>query len=280
MEQNIDYLFIWDQIPGKDNQKLKTFLKDTLNINWAEHAKLSKSEDGNKICISNENQSVEIIRDNKDHLIIKFGDDRVYQLQVKEENGTVQIYNKDISPARESSGKSPVGKFTIIAFIGYFIVISFVLIAGLILLLSAEVSDNRATISLFKNYSILLETRLLAIVAFAGALGSLVHATRSFFKFVGNRKLVWSWLAMYILLPFIGANLGLVFYLVIRGGFFSPDATPQQTSPFGFAALAALVGLFSEQAVCRLKKVAETVFCKPKKERDRLNSGNDKQDEQ
>ncbi len=86
---------------------------------------------------------------------------------------------------------------------------------------------------------------------------------------------------MYILLLFIRSNLGLVFfYLVIRGGFFSPDATPQQTSPFGFAALVALVGLFSEQAVCKLKKVAEIVFCNPENDKDRLDPGNDKQDKQ
>lgn len=64
--QNIDHLFTWDQIPDKDNQEHITFLKDMLNINWAENAKLSKSEDGNKICITNENQSIEIIRDNKE----------------------------------------------------------------------------------------------------------------------------------------------------------------------------------------------------------------------
>ena len=36
----------------------------------------------------------------------------------------------------------------------------------------------------------------------------------------------------------------------------------QQTSPYGFAALAALVGLFSEQALLKLKGVSEIVFTK------------------
>jgi len=272
--QNINHLFTWDQIPGKDNQKPITFLKDTLNINWAEHAKLSKSKDGNKICITNENQSIEIIRDYKEKAVIKFRDDRVYQLQIKEENGTVQIYNKEISPVLESSGNSPVGTIAIIFFVGYFIFISFFLFFGLIFLLSAqEVSDTKVTLSFLTwEYSMFQETRLLLIVALAGALGSLVHALRSFYKYVGNRQLVWSWLSMYLLLPFVGANLGLVFYLVIRAGFFSPDATVEQTSPFGFAALSTLVGLFSEQAVCKLKKVAETIFTKPDKGKDHLNS--------
>jgi hypothetical protein len=55
----------------------------------------------------------------------------------------------------------------------------------------------------------------------------------------------------------------MIFYVVVRGGFFSPQTTFESTSPFGFAALAALVGLFSEQAVLKLKTVAETVLERP-----------------
>jgi hypothetical protein len=108
------------------------------------------------------------------------------------------------------------------------------------------------------------EVHLLIVVAMAGALGGLVHTLRSFYWYVGNRVLAINWLAMYILLPFVGATLGLIFYFVIRGGFFSPQTTVEQTSPFGFAALAGLVGLFSEQAVLKLKEVAEILLAKPK----------------
>ena len=75
---------------------------------------------------------------------------------------------------------------------------------------------------------------------------------------------------MYIMLPFVGATLGLILYLVIRGGFFSTQATVQQTSPFGFMALAALAGLFSEQAVLKLKEVAETLLKKPEEGKDSI----------
>ena len=73
-----------------------------------------------------------------------------------------------------------------------------------------------------------------------------------------------SWIAKYVMQPFAGTALAVVFYIVIRGGFFSPQAGFKQTSPFGFAALAAMVGMFSEQAVLKLKEVAETVLAKPK----------------
>jgi hypothetical protein len=107
------------------------------------------------------------------------------------------------------------------------------------------------------------EVRLLMLVICAGALGSLVHGLRSIYWYVGQRELVWSWIAKYLLLPVTGSILAVVFYFVVRGGFFSPRAGFQQTSPFGFAALAAMVGMFSEQAVLKLKEISETLLSKP-----------------
>ena len=107
------------------------------------------------------------------------------------------------------------------------------------------------------------ETRLLLLVILAGALGSLMHAVRSLYWYTGNRDMVMSWAAQYFLLPFTGSILAVIFYFVVRGGFFSPQASFETTSPFGFAALSALVGLFSPQATLKLKEIAETVFAKP-----------------
>jgi cytoskeletal protein RodZ len=113
------------------------------------------------------------------------------------------------------------------------------------------------------NANIYLETRLLLLVMLAGSLGSLMHSLRSLYWYTGNRMMVWSWVGFYLLLPFTGAMLAVIFYFVVRGGFFSPQASFDNTSPFGFAALSALVGLFSPQATLKLKEVAETIFTKP-----------------
>lgn len=115
------------------------------------------------------------------------------------------------------------------------------------------------------TFSLSDEVRLMIVVALAGALGGLVHALRSFYWYVGNRRLYTSWISMYIMLPFVGSTLALIFYFVVRGGFFSPQASIQQTSPFGFVALAGLVGLFTEQAVEKLKEVAEKLLAPPPK---------------
>jgi hypothetical protein len=113
------------------------------------------------------------------------------------------------------------------------------------------------------RWNIADEVRLLMLVIVAGALGSLVHGLRSVYWYVGQRELVWSWIAKYLMLPFTGSVLAVLFYFVVRGGFFSPEAGFAETSPFGFAALAAMVGMFSEQAVLKLKEISETLLSKP-----------------
>jgi hypothetical protein len=116
---------------------------------------------------------------------------------------------------------------------------------------------------LFWTFRISDEVRLIFIVALAGALGGLIRATESLYWYVGKRALERRWVAESVLLPFVGTTLGLVFYFVIRAGFFSPQAPVQETNPFGFAALAILVGMFSEQIVVKLREVTETLLAKP-----------------
>jgi hypothetical protein len=97
-------------------------------------------------------------------------------------------------------------------------------------------------------------------VAIAGGVGGLIHTTRSFVAYVGHRKLLWSWVPYNPLLPVVGALAGTVFYLVLRAGLFSPSTSVQQASPFGFAAISILAGLFSPQAFEKLRALASQVF--------------------
>jgi hypothetical protein len=126
------------------------------------------------------------------------------------------------------------------------------------------------------KFSVGEETRLLLLVVCAGALGSLVHGLRSIYWYIGNRDLIWSWVPKYLIQPFGASVLAVVFYLVIRGGFFSADAGSQHTSPFGFMALSAMVGMFSEQAVLKLKEISETLLSKPASGKDAVPQSSDK----
>jgi hypothetical protein len=107
------------------------------------------------------------------------------------------------------------------------------------------------------------DVRLLLLVAVAGALGGLMHSTRSLAWYVGHQGLRWRWVPYYVVTVFIGAGLATVFYLVFRGGMLGTTAKTSDTNPYGFAALGALVGLFTEQALQMLKKVADQVFTDP-----------------
>ncbi|HLK57912.1 MAG TPA: hypothetical protein VKU00_15195 [Chthonomonadaceae bacterium] len=117
--------------------------------------------------------------------------------------------------------------------------------------------------TIWENQTLPDETRLWIIITAVAALGSTLHGLRSLFWYIGNREFVSSWFLMYLLLPLTGAILGLGFYFIIRGGFFSPTTTAAGTSPYGFAALAFVIGLFSAQANLKLKQIFETMFTTP-----------------
>lgn len=96
------------------------------------------------------------------------------------------------------------------------------------------------------------------LMILAGALGAIVHGLRSFSWYVGNRQLVWSWIPMYFILPFVGAATSTVFYLIIRGGLMS--GSTENENVFGLMAIGALVGLFSQPALEKLKSISEVIF--------------------
>ena len=103
---------------------------------------------------------------------------------------------------------------------------------------------------------------LFVLALLAGALGGLIHSLRSFVWYVGNRDLRVSWIPRYLALPVEGAMLSAVVYLLIRAGFMGMQDT-SAISPYGIAGVGALMGLFSQAAILKLKQVAETVFLSP-----------------
>lgn len=98
------------------------------------------------------------------------------------------------------------------------------------------------------------------VVALGGALGGFIHTLRSLSWYIGNRQLRWSWLPFNLMLPLVGALGGTVFYVVLRAGLFSSSSNVDAASPFGFTAVALLAGLFSEQAMEKLRLLASELF--------------------
>jgi len=118
---------------------------------------------------------------------------------------------------------------------------------------------NRVEI-LFWDFEISDEGRLFVLVLLAGAFGGAVVAVRDLALGMKDANLPPRAIGWYIMRPLIASGLGLGFYLVIRGGFFSPQADVEQTSPFSFVGLATLVGFFSDQAVKKLAEIADAAF--------------------
>jgi IPT/TIG domain-containing protein len=113
------------------------------------------------------------------------------------------------------------------------------------------------------------DQQLFIVVGLSGAIGGFIHSARSLYWYIGNRVLRRSWVAMYLTLPIIGSALAIVFCLILRGGLLTGEATGQQVNFFGFAAIAALVGLFSPEAAEKLKQVFSTVLAPAESGRDR-----------
>ena len=104
------------------------------------------------------------------------------------------------------------------------------------------------------------DERLLLLVMVAGMLGSFIHGATSLADYIGNNRFSRRWTWFYLLRPVIGMSLALVFYFVIRGGFLTTNVGATDINPYGIAALAGLVGMFSKQATDKLSEVFTTLF--------------------
>lgn len=148
----------------------------------------------------------------------------------------------------------------------YHIVIALFLIYFLCRIWPASTPDETntiETISLFRgltSLSVSWEVRLILIVVATGALGSFVQGASSLIRYAGERKIEQSYIWWYIIRPFIGSSLALIFYFVIRGGFLSVSAGAEAISHFGIAATAGIVGMFSRYAIDKLREVFMTLF--------------------
>ena len=111
------------------------------------------------------------------------------------------------------------------------------------------------------SFTLSADARLMLLVMLAGALGSALSATHSFVTFVGNRLMRASWFWWYATQPFNGAVLSLIFYLVLRGGGLSIE--PAGPRLFAVVTMAALVGLFSSQALTKMSEIFSVLFKVP-----------------
>ena len=104
---------------------------------------------------------------------------------------------------------------------------------------------------------------LFLLVLFAGMVGAVTRGIFSFVRHHGVKDFSFSWTWFYLFLPFSGAVVSLFLYFIIRGGFYgSPVGKSLVLNLFAFVALGTLSGLFAENAMEKLREVAEVLLAK------------------
>lgn len=96
------------------------------------------------------------------------------------------------------------------------------------------------------------EARLIALVMLFGALGSYIHVATSFARHVGKGTFSNDWNWWYIVKPFQGMALAVLFYFVMRGGLLAVGTSNPEVNVYTAVATAGLVGMFSRQATDKL----------------------------
>ncbi len=97
------YLFNWSQVPGNDSEKLIRYLVDVLAIKWAVNATITKSSDDKIIHISTDGRSAEIVMGaNNETATVKVGAETIYVLEVRTEDGTLNVYDRRLKEMSES----------------------------------------------------------------------------------------------------------------------------------------------------------------------------------
>jgi len=86
-------LFGWDDIPGEDIEKLASYLREDRNIGWVECENIHKSEDDQSLHISEGENLIKIMIDEKKEKgILEINNARICDLKVKKENNKLKIY--------------------------------------------------------------------------------------------------------------------------------------------------------------------------------------------
>jgi hypothetical protein len=173
---------------------------------------------------------------------------------------------REVTAAPETGvGAQNVSREWIIGLSGIFIVVTI----GLLAAAFALWPPDQGVAKVAESWIPTREQNLLVLMALLGAVGAMAYVLRSFSTYVGERKLVWSWLPAYVLVIFLGAALATITYIVLRAGLIGTDSTAEGNT-WGFAAVSALVGLFNAQTASKLKVIFEAVFARAQAGKDSL----------
>jgi len=103
----------------------------------------------------------------------------------------------------------------------------------------------------------------LLVAMMAGGVGGSISAIIAFLKHASELKdFRVSYLPWYLLRPVLGALLGVVGFFCVKGGLLValPGTQGEDFNDYGLAAICSLIGLFSKNALEKLREIAHVVF--------------------
>lgn len=160
-------------------------------------------------------------------------------------------------PPPAAPGKAFPAPVTLIAG-GWLVVAAFVSL-GLLLVVLVNPPWLRALIG--PSHQTDLEDLLVTMLA--GAVGGCVSAMLAYLEHASEKKNFDSaYLPWYIARPLLGLLLGLVGFFVAKGGLLAtvPETDGQDFNDYGLAGLGCMIGLFSKQAIEKLREIFQTIF--------------------
>lgn len=96
-----DSIFSWNEIPGKDNEKLIEFLKEDFDIDWVKivkMAKIEKIDDGTTVRVSTKKNSLSLkLNDDKTKVILEIDDGRTHEFTVEDKRKLNVYYQKVVN---------------------------------------------------------------------------------------------------------------------------------------------------------------------------------------
>ena len=108
--------------------------------------------------------------------------------------------------------------------------------------------------------------RIVGLVLIIGALGACLHGITSLGFHCSRKDFGPEWTFWYLYRPPVGALLALIFYLIINGGLVSQVDINNKNKFFLLLGLSGLIGLFSKQALIRLRMIFDAIFASEKDE--------------
>ncbi|MBU4220774.1 MAG: hypothetical protein KKA10_03990, partial [Euryarchaeota archaeon] len=88
-----EYLFNWNEIPGKDSGRVIEILKKEHNAEWLDNANFEKIDDGKTIRVSaGSKQAFFKMNENKGTVKLSIDNGKAFELIVEEEKGKLNVY--------------------------------------------------------------------------------------------------------------------------------------------------------------------------------------------